>query len=124
MISNALEAVDPHVLRGHAERFADELVDRLCAKGEADLVGDYAMLLPVRVLAHLYGFSDEQGPALVTALNDMIDGRERAIAGQTHLATSMAKGLLADRKAAPPTTSPPGCWPTTAASPRRRSPRT
>jgi cytochrome P450 len=36
----------------------------------------------------------------VTALNDMIDGRERAIAGQTHLATSMAQ-LLADRRAEP-----------------------
>ncbi|MEU9151216.1 cytochrome P450 [Streptomyces sp. NPDC048417] len=100
MISDALEAVDPFELRGHAERFADELIDGLCTSGEADLVGQYAMLLPVRVLARLYGFSDEEGPGLVTALNDMIDGRERAIAGQTHLATSMAQ-LLADRKADP-----------------------
>ncbi|MEV7320475.1 cytochrome P450 [Streptomyces sp. NPDC093970] len=100
MISDALEAVDPFELRGHAERFADELIDGLCTSGEADLVGQYAMLLPVRVLAQLYGFSDEEGPGLVTALNDMIDGRERAIAGQSHLATSMAQ-LLADRKAGP-----------------------
>ncbi|MEU5595272.1 cytochrome P450 [Streptomyces sp. NPDC020298] len=100
MISNALEAVDPSALRGHAERFADELVDAVCTVGTADLIGQYAMLLPVRVLARLYGFSDEEGPGLVTALNDMIDGRERAIAGQTHLAGSMAQ-LLADRRAAP-----------------------
>ncbi|MFE2064749.1 cytochrome P450 [Streptomyces sp. NPDC059467] len=100
MISDALEAIDPFELRGHAERFADELIDGLCTAGEADLIGQYAMLLPVRVLARLYGFSDEDGPGLVTALNDMIDGRERAIAGQTHLATSMAQ-LLADRKANP-----------------------
>ncbi|MFF7330981.1 cytochrome P450 [Streptomyces sp. NPDC090306] len=100
MISGALEAVDPFELRGHAERFADELIDAVCVKGETDLVGDYAMLLPVRVLARLYGFSDEQGPGLVTALNDMIDGRERAIAGQIHLGTSMGE-LLAARKAAP-----------------------
>ncbi|MER7182041.1 cytochrome P450 [Streptomyces hyaluromycini] len=100
MISDALEAVDPYELRGHAERFADELIDGLCTSGEADLIGQYAMLLPVRVLARLYGFSDEEGPGLVTALNDMIDGRERAIAGQVHLATSMAQ-LLADRKADP-----------------------
>ncbi|MEV7385597.1 MULTISPECIES: cytochrome P450 [unclassified Streptomyces] len=100
MISDALEAIDPFELRGHAERFADELIDGLCTAGEADLIGQYAMLLPVRVLARLYGFSDEDGPGLVTALNDMIDGRERAIAGQTHLATSMAQ-LLADRKADP-----------------------
>ncbi|MEU6549299.1 cytochrome P450 [Streptomyces sp. NPDC046915] len=100
MISNALEAVDPSALRGHAERFADELVDAVCTVGTADLIGQYAMLLPVRVLARLYGFSDEEGPGLVTALNDMIDGRERAIAGQTHLAGSMVQ-LLADRRAAP-----------------------
>ncbi|MFG2359910.1 cytochrome P450 [Streptomyces sp. NPDC048521] len=100
MISNALEAVDPFELRRHAERFADELLDALCAAGEADLIAQYAMLLPVRVLARLYGFPDEDGPGLVTALNDMIDGRDRALAGQAHLATSMAQ-LLADRKKEP-----------------------
>ncbi|NUR31218.1 MAG: cytochrome P450, partial [Catenulispora sp.] len=100
MVSNALEAVDPFELRRHAERFADELIDSLCGAGEADLVAQYAMLLPVRVLARLYGFPDEDGPGLVTALNDMIDGRERALAGQAHLATSMGQ-LLADRKKEP-----------------------
>ncbi|MER6454490.1 cytochrome P450 [Streptomyces sp900105245] len=100
MVSNALEAVDPFELRRHAERFADELIDGLCGAGEADLVAQYAMLLPVRVLARLYGFPDEDGPGLVTALNDMIDGRERALAGQAHLATSMGQ-LLADRKKEP-----------------------
>ncbi|MFE9359554.1 cytochrome P450 [Streptomyces olivaceoviridis] len=100
MISNALEEVDPFELRAHAERFADELIDALCSAGEADLVAQYAMLLPVRVLARLYGFPDEDGPGLVTALNDMIDGRERALAGQAHLAASMAQ-LLADRRKEP-----------------------
>ncbi|MET8811474.1 cytochrome P450 [Streptomyces sp. NPDC004549] len=100
MVSNALESVDPFELRGQAERFADELIDALCSSGEADLVGQYAGLLPVRVLAHLYGFPDEEGPGLVTALNDMIDGRERALAGQAHLASSMAR-LVAERAKEP-----------------------
>ncbi|MFD9006544.1 cytochrome P450 [Streptomyces sp. NPDC059582] len=100
MISNALEGTDPYELRGHAERFADELIDSVSPLGRADLIGQYAMLLPVRVLAQLYGFSDEDGPGLVTALNDMIDGRERALAGQSHLAASMAE-LLAGRRAEP-----------------------
>lgn len=100
MISDALEAVDPFELRSQAERFADELIDAVCAKGEADLIGDYAALLPVRVLAMLYGFAEEQGPGLVTALNDMVNGRENALAGQQHLVSSMAR-LIADRKAAP-----------------------
>ncbi|MFF3451140.1 cytochrome P450 [Streptomyces sp. NPDC002667] len=100
MISDALEAVDPFELRSHAEKFADELIDVICPKGETDLIGDYAALLPVRVLATLYGFADEQGPGLVTALNDMINGREGALAGQQHLASSMAQ-LIADRKETP-----------------------
>jgi cytochrome P450 len=100
MISDALEAVDPFELRSQAEKFADELIDAVCPKGETDLIGDYAALLPVRVLATLYGFADEQGPGLVTALNDMINGREGALAGQQHLAASMAR-LIADRKETP-----------------------
>ncbi|MFF7122240.1 cytochrome P450 [Streptomyces sp. NPDC016566] len=100
MISDALEAVDPSELRAHAERFADELIDAVCATGETDLVAHYAMLLPVQVLARLVGFPDEDGPGLVTSLNDMIDGSERALAGQAHLAASMRQ-LLADRKQGP-----------------------
>ncbi|MER5427525.1 cytochrome P450 [Streptomyces sp. NPDC002588] len=100
MISNALEASDATQLRRHAERFADELIDAVCAKGTADLIGQYAMLLPVRVLARLYGFSDEEGPSLVAALNDVVDGREGALAGQRHIAASMTE-LLAARRVAP-----------------------
>ncbi|MGC0376609.1 cytochrome P450 [Streptomyces sp. SAI-229] len=100
MLGNALEAVDPFELRGYAEKFADELIDGICSEGTADLIGGFAMLLPVRVLARLYGFPDEEGPGLVTALNDMIDGRERALAGQTRLFTSMTE-LVAARRSAP-----------------------
>ncbi|MGV9556745.1 cytochrome P450 [Streptomyces sp. NPDC003401] len=100
MLGNALEAVDAFELRRYAEKFADELIDGICPRGRADIVGEYAMLLPVRVLARLYGFADDEGPALVTALNDMIDGRERALAGQTHLFTSMTR-LVADRRENP-----------------------
>ncbi|WP_430727269.1 cytochrome P450 [Streptomyces beigongshangae] len=100
VVNGALEAVDPFELRAHAERFADELVDAVCAEGGADLVAHYAALLPVRVLATLYGFTDEQGPGLVAALNDMVDGDEDAIAGELHVAASMAR-LVADRAARP-----------------------
>ena len=100
MVGGALEAVDAFELRAHAERFADELIDAVCGRGEADLVAEYATLLPVRVLATLFGFADEQGPGLVAALNDMVDGEERAIAGQLHVAAAMAR-LVADRAARP-----------------------
>ncbi len=100
MLGNALNGVDPAELRGHSERFADELIDNISLKGGADLIAEYAMLLPVRVLAQLFGFADDEGPDLVTAMNDLVDGRERAIAGQQHLFASMTR-LVAERKAAP-----------------------
>jgi cytochrome P450 len=100
MISNALEAVDPFTLKRYAEGFADGLIDRFCTTGGTDIIADYAMLLPALVLARIYGFDDTIGAALVGSLNDMIDGRERALAGQQHLATSMFQ-LLADKHAEP-----------------------
>ncbi|MEU1174153.1 cytochrome P450 [Streptomyces microflavus] len=100
MISNALEGVDPFSLKRYAEEFADELVDRFCTKGSVDIIAEYAKLLPALVLARIYGFSDEEAYPLVGAINDMIDGRERALAGQQHLGTSMFR-LLADKHAEP-----------------------
>ncbi|MEU8760217.1 cytochrome P450 [Streptomyces sp. NPDC048659] len=100
VISAALEAVDPFELKRRAEHFADELIDGLCGKGACDIIAEYATLLPVRVLASIYGFADEQGPGLVTAMNDMINGRENALAGQQHLAESMG-ALLAAKLAEP-----------------------
>ncbi|WP_405779644.1 cytochrome P450 [Streptomyces sp. NBC_00859] len=100
MIGDALESVDPFELRRIAEQFADELINSFCGKGDTEIIGQYAMLLPVRVLARLYGFPDDEGPALVKAMNDMIDGRELALAGQQYLGQSMMN-LLAARQASP-----------------------
>ncbi|WP_369213026.1 cytochrome P450 [Streptomyces flavofungini] len=100
MIANALESVDPFELRAQAEKFADELIDGFCGRGTTEIIAEYAMLLPVRVLAHIYGFPDDEGPALVTALNEMINGGENALAGAQHLGVSMAR-LIADKHREP-----------------------
>ncbi|MFI1188782.1 cytochrome P450 [Streptomyces californicus] len=100
MISNALEGVDPFSLKRYAEEFADELINRFCTTGSVDIIADYAKLLPALVLARIYGFSDEKAYPLVHAANDMIDGRERALAGAEHLGASMFQ-LLAAKHAEP-----------------------
>lgn len=100
MMSHAMEAVDPFELRRTAERYADRLIDSFCGRGRADLLAEFATLLPVRVLARIYGFTDEQGPALVKAINDLVDSTEDAIAGQTHVFTAMT-GLLELKKERP-----------------------
>ncbi|WP_241784696.1 cytochrome P450, partial [Streptomyces turgidiscabies] len=100
MIGDALEGADPVELRSYAEQFADELIDSVCARGQADLVQEYAMRLPVRVMARLFGFPDEDGRALVSAALAMTGGQEAGMAGQQHLIESMGR-LLAARRARP-----------------------
>lgn len=100
LIGDALESVDPFELKRYAEEFADGLIDAFCGVGEVDIVSRYAMLLPVRVLAKIYGIPDERGPGLVAALNDMIDGKERALEGQGHVVEAIG-GLLAEKSARP-----------------------
>jgi cytochrome P450 len=97
MLDAALHGVDLFELRRDTERLADELLDSVCGSGEADLIADYAVLLPMRVLALLYGFAEEDGPALVIALNDMVDGQEAATAGMEHLFATTAEHVAAQR---------------------------
>ncbi|MFG2303221.1 cytochrome P450 [Actinacidiphila glaucinigra] len=98
MMGNAMEAIDAVELRRHAERYADALVDTFCGSGTADILDEFAMLLPVRVLARLYGFPEEQGPLLVKAVKDLVDGGPDAIAGQTHVYTAMTELLEAKKE--------------------------
>ncbi len=99
VLSDALAEVDPFELRDHVERFADELIDVFCGTGRADLVADYARLLPALVLARLYGFSDADGLDLARAVNALVDGGPDALAGARH-ATEAMQGLLEIRRAA------------------------
>lgn len=96
----ALQATDPFELHRHVEELADDLIDGFCVRGEAELIGEYAKLLPVRVLARVVGFPDEEGPELARALNALADGGEDAVDAQRHFADAMAR-LLAARRAAP-----------------------
>lgn len=100
LVEEAWEAVEPLELRGHVERFADELIDVVCGVGAADLVGQFAAPLPVRVLAHLFGFREEHGAGLVAALNDILDGHARAGAAEEYLRAAMAR-LVAERRERP-----------------------
>lgn len=111
MIADALTAVDPARLQGYAERFADALVDGFCARGTADVIGEYATLLPVRVLAAVFGFPLEEGPGLAAAVDgdggtDGGQGLARAVArllerGRRTPGQDIVSRLLASHKGLP-----------------------
>ncbi|WP_431772579.1 cytochrome P450 [Streptomyces cucumeris] len=97
-INNALEAVDPYELRDQAEKFADLLVDAFCERGEADLVAEYAVLLPAMVIARIFGFPDTMGLKLLRSLHEVVDGSRKALAGQKALRAGMRELLAVKRE--------------------------
>jgi len=53
---------------------ADALIDAFSARGSAELVSEYARLLPLLVICDLFGFSRDVGRRVLTSLTDLWDG--------------------------------------------------
>ncbi|WP_230423669.1 cytochrome P450 [Streptomyces radicis] len=100
MVGPALEGVDAFELRRNAEQIADDLIDRFCGQGEAELIGDYAKLLPILVLGRILGFPDDEGPELARAINALADGGEDAITSHQYLTAAMTR-LVATKRERP-----------------------
>lgn len=95
VMEGGLEAVEAHELRATTERLADSLIDDFCGSGDADVIADYAMMLPALVLFQLFGLPESEGRGLAHAINDMINGGERALAGQQHIRECVGR-MVAD----------------------------
>lgn len=73
-VTDTLARVDAGTLRGYAERSADTLIDRFAPLGTADLLGEYAQVLPLLVFDRLFGCPAGHGVRLVEAMSGMFDG--------------------------------------------------
>ncbi|WP_326769110.1 cytochrome P450 [Streptomyces sp. NBC_01591] len=100
MVGQALEEVEHSELRRDCEELADRLVDGFCDRGTADLIADFAIPLPVLVLARLVGFPDADGPRIAEVLRDLADGGPGAQEAHLRFGEHMQR-LLAARRGAP-----------------------
>ncbi|MCX5339457.1 cytochrome P450 [Streptomyces atratus] len=100
MVGQALDEVEPFELRGDCEQLADRLIDGFCERGTADLIADFAVPLPVLVLARLVGFPDEDGARIAGVLRDLADGGPGAQEAHLRFGEHMQR-LLAARQAVP-----------------------
>ncbi|XVQ14457.1 cytochrome P450 [Spirillospora sp. CA-255316] len=82
---DALSRVDPAVLRRSVEFNADALVGEFAGAGEADLVGGYARMLPLRVFTELLGAPAGIAGRIVAGLSAIIDAETAAGEGDTLL---------------------------------------
>lgn len=90
-VTDSLDRVDPNALRGYVEHSADTLIDRFAPNGEADLLGEYAKVLPLLVFQQLFGCPPELGDRLVQGMSGIFDGvdAERANAMLTEAALEL-----------------------------------
>ncbi|MEU3461981.1 cytochrome P450 [Streptomyces sp. NPDC006733] len=99
-VTQSMERFDGRGIRRYVNRFANQLVDGFCSDGHADLVTQFAGHLPMLVMTQLLGMSDDYGPRLVEAAQDMMRGSETAIASNDYLVTTLRE--LVTRKRADP----------------------
>ncbi|MFE4653335.1 cytochrome P450 [Streptomyces sp. NPDC056707] len=89
-VTDSLDRVDPNALRKLVEDSADNLIDQFSPTGQADLLTEYAALIPVLVFQLVYGCPPEIGERLTAGLWGVFDGVD------AHKANAMLSQGLVD----------------------------
>ncbi|WP_151478197.1 cytochrome P450 [Streptomyces albicerus] len=98
-ITDSLARVEPNTLRGYVERSADTLIDLMAPRGRADLLGEYAQVLPLLVFNRLFGCPPDLGERLVEGMSGIFDGVDAEKANE--LLTVTLLDLIALKRARP-----------------------
>ncbi|MFI9045523.1 cytochrome P450 [Streptomyces sp. NPDC053427] len=99
-VTDSLSRFESRGIRRHVTRFTDQLVDEFAATGRADLVGQFAAQLPLRVMTQLFGMPEEYKPSLAAAVQDVLSGTQTAVASNDFITETLQQ--LVDRKRAHP----------------------
>ncbi|MFC4494435.1 cytochrome P450 [Streptomyces ovatisporus] len=74
-ITDSFDRIPPHELRTAVIELADSLIAQFGEKGEADLMTEYARVLPLMLFNRLFGLPDSYSEQLITALAGVWEGR-------------------------------------------------
>ncbi|WP_369211434.1 cytochrome P450 [Streptomyces flavofungini] len=78
-VSDGLQSAADRGIRRHATHFANKQIDAFADAGRADLVTDYADLLPMLVTARILGLTEAEGRRLVASCAQVMKGGEDAV---------------------------------------------
>lgn len=90
-VNDSIARFDKRGIRRYVTRFSNELVDRFCASGRADLVHQFAEQLPMMAMTQLLGMPEAYGPRLVNAARDMIKGSATAVESNEYVQETLRK---------------------------------
>ncbi|MFE5731084.1 cytochrome P450 [Streptomyces sp. NPDC056528] len=96
-VTAGLSQFDHRGVRRHITRFAHQVIDGFCEKGEAELVGQFTEHLPMLTLIHLLGMTDEEAPELVRAARDLFKATETSLASNAFVLESLERLVVAKR---------------------------
>ncbi|MEW1657227.1 MULTISPECIES: cytochrome P450 [unclassified Streptomyces] len=74
VVTDSLAKVDMHRVSRHVDRVAAYLVDQFSIRGKADLISDFAQVVPLLVFNDLFGCPAELGDRLIVAISSLFDG--------------------------------------------------
>ncbi|NGO14325.1 cytochrome P450 [Streptomyces sp. HC44] len=98
-ITDSLARIEPNTLRGYVERSADTLIDRIAPRGEADLHGEYAQVMPLLVINRLFGCPPDLSERMVAGMSAIFDGVDAEKANEQ--LTMALLDLIALKRATP-----------------------
>lgn len=75
-VTDSLARLNITRVRRDVEPIADYLIDRFSERGRADLLNDYAKLLPLLLFNKLFGCPADIGDTLTSAMSAMFDGND------------------------------------------------
>jgi cytochrome P450 len=75
-VTESLGRLNTTRLSRDVERIADYLIDQFIERGSADLLGDYAKLLPLLLFNQLFGCPGEIGDRLTRSMSAIFDGED------------------------------------------------
>jgi cytochrome P450 len=101
LIDDAFESVDEHRLATIVEQWCGIALDRILAKGEADLVSDYARAVPLLVMSTMFGLDAEQSRAMLGHAQRVFQAKGAAGGAALNAQRALIADLIASRRVAP-----------------------
>lgn len=94
----AVSSVDQRRMRRSVEQICDLLIGDFAVRGRADLVADYAVIVPMLAIADLFGLDTMQGHDLLVAMQAMFGSAEDAQEGDRRFGELLGGALEARRR--------------------------
>ena len=96
----AVSSIDQRRMRRSVEQLCGRLVDGFAGHGEADLIADYAVIVPMLAIAGLFGLDATRGHELLVAMQALFGSGEDAQEGNRRFEEILG-GVLRARRQTP-----------------------